>query len=104
MIEKRTQRGSLQVPRRSQPSKLRQRGIDIDQFHHRLGPRSCFRQTRRMNDEGDLGPDIKEGHLSPEEVISEVVTVIRGENDDGILPLPALFKRIKHDLDLGIDE
>ena len=57
-----------------------------------------------MNDEGDLGPDIKKSHLSPEEVISEVLTVVRSENDDGVFPLTARFEGIEHDLDLGIDE
>ena len=79
-------------------------GIYINQLNHGFRSGACLRNARSVHDEGDLGSDVEKCHFPPEEVIPEMIAVVRGENYNGIFCETLFFKRLENDSDLSIDK
>ena len=104
MSEKRTKGCSLQVFRQFESGQIGQGGVEINQFDHGFGSGSTPCYSWNPHDKGNLCSNVEEGHLSPQEVITQVIAMIRSENDNGVFPVAALLQGIKDQFQLGIDE
>ena len=89
MTEQGAKGNALHAGWRLESCKIGEGGVDIHQFHHGLGGGRSFGQTRGPQDERNAGPDIEKSHFSPEEVVAQMVAVIRSEEDNGVVPLTA---------------
>ena len=79
-------------------------GVNINQFNHRFRSGPTFGKTGRTDDEGHLRSDVKKGDLTPDEMIAQVVAMIRSKNDNGVVPEILFLETIQDQAELSIDE
>ena len=95
---------SLQVIRSLEIRQVGEGGVDVDQFDHGFRSGAGFGESGGPNDKGNFRPYVEEGHLAPDEMIPQMVTMVGGEDNDGVFPKSVLFDRIENQPELGVDK
>ena len=78
--------------------------MQVDVFNKGLRDCAGLSHAGNSNDKRDAGAFFKERDFPPHEVFSQVVTVIRGEDDYGFIPEALLPECAEKQSQLGVDE
>ena len=81
-----------------------ERGEQVDQFHQSFAAFAVFRQAGHANDQRHTRAFFEQRHLAPQRVLAQMISVVRCENDDRVVPATVALERIKEQRDLCINE
>ena len=85
VVEHGAEIGAVEIGGAGETAEGGKRRVDIDHFHEGLGGAAVGLGAGGGNDERHAGAALEETLFLPETVVAEVVAVVAGENDHGVL-------------------
>jgi hypothetical protein len=83
-----------------QTAKAGQGGIEVEQFHEGMANGGLL--ARGTYNERHLGGFVAEAHLGPKVMLAQMIAMVAGENDDGLVPQACLVESSQHLAHLGV--